>query len=71
VAPTERGLGVVAKAKRGRKALPELTPIKGLRAKEAVDYLSAGQRSDLKRRLTATARARRRVEPTSKNLRLS
>jgi hypothetical protein len=61
----------MAKKTRRRQPLPELTPIKGLRAKSAAEYLSPVQRADLKGRLAATARARRRVEPASKNLRLS
>jgi hypothetical protein len=62
----------MAKKKRRREPLPELTPIKGLlQSKCAAGYLSPQQRADLKRRLAATARARHRVEPSSKNLRLS
>lgn len=61
----------MAKKKRRRQPLPELTPIKGLPSKSAAGYLSPQQRADLKRRLAATARARHRVEPSSKNLRLS
>jgi hypothetical protein len=61
----------MAKNRRRRQPLPELTPIEGLSAMSAAGYLSPQQRADLKRRLAAMARARRRVEPSSKNLRLS
>lgn len=61
----------LAKAKRGKEALPPLTPIKGLGAKNPNDYLSVKQRAELKDRLTKMARARRRAEAESTNLRLS
>lgn len=59
------------KAKRGKQPLPKLTPIKGLRAKRAADFLSDQQRVDLKVRLSKMARARRQAEAESANLRLS
>ena len=61
----------MAKAKRGKEPLPTLTPIKGLRAKSPDDFLSAKQRVELKDRLGKMARARRRAEAESTNLRLS
>lgn len=59
------------KAKRGKEPLPSLTPIKGLPAKRPEDFLSPKQRSDLKDQLSKMARARRRAEAESTNLRLS
>lgn len=61
----------MAKAKRGKDPLPSLTPIKGLRAKHPGDFLTVKQRADLKDQLGNMARARRRAEAESTNLRLS
>lgn len=62
---------MAAKAKRGKQPLPKLTPIKGLRARRAADFLSHQQRADLKVRLGTMSRARRQAEADSTNLRLS
>lgn len=61
----------LGKAKRGKEPLPTLTPIEGLRATSPDDFLSTQQRVDLKDRLGKMARARRRAEAESANLRLS
>lgn len=70
-ATTERARSrPLPKAKQGKEPLPRLTPIK-FRAKSPDDFVSAKQRAELKDRLGKMARARRRAEADSTNLRLS
>jgi hypothetical protein len=61
----------VAERKRERDVLPELTPIPDLDVIDPLDLLSDEEREALRRELDDMARARRKAEATSGQLRLS